>query len=326
MQLSTPNKILIIRIDRIGDMLSATPAIRALREACPDARIDLMASSGNAIVVRNNPHIDKLIIFPLKKFWLWPLYFIKLRLTGYDWVVELNGISGTATRLARATGAKIKASPANDKRRKEYNVTITPGGAEHMIHQQLRLAAELGATGNNADMVFPVKEEWTEHALAILPRRKGVRRIGIFIGNAKKTETRWPEDKFVALADQLARDKTIEVCILAGPGDRHLLEGFKWSDNCLLYLDKGLEDLSGFLKTCDLFVTSSTGPMHLAAACDIPMVAILAQYTYDCWRPLDDIHSIVNSGHPGVDVGNVEMNEVLEIVQKVLLEPEGTRT
>ena len=319
MQLDTPKKILIIRIDRVGDMLSATPAIRALRQAYPDARIDLMASTGNARVVCNNPHIDNLIVFPLKKFWLWPLYFMKLRFSGYDWVVELNGISGTATRLAKATGARIKAAPANDRRKGNYNVTVTPSNTEHMIRQQLRLVAKLGAQSNDTAMVFPVKDEWVDNALARLPRRKGIRRVGMFIGNAKKTETRWPEGKFVALANELSKDKTLEVCVLAGPGDLHLLEGFTWSDNCLLYRDKGLEDLAGFLKTCDLLVTSSTGPKHLAAACGVPIVAILAQFTFDCWRPLGDIHHNINSGHPGQDVRGIEVAEVLDAVQKTLM-------
>jgi len=318
MQLGTPKKILIIRIDRIGDMFSATPTIRALREAYPDARIDLMASDGNSIVVRNNPHIDNLYVFPLNKFWLWPLHFLKLRLTGYDWVVELNGISGTALRLARATGAKVKASPAHLRRKDEYNVTVTPSDTEHMVEQQLRLASKLGAPSDNTAMVFPVEQALIDRAHEKYPLKDGIRRIGVFIGNAKKTETRWPEDKFIALTDELLKNGQNEIYIIAGPGDEPLLDGFTFSDGCILYPGGSLEELGAFLKTCDLFVTSSTGPMHMAAACNIPMVAILAQYTYDCWRPLDDIHHIINSGHTGVDVTSVKVDEVLQTVEESL--------
>ena len=134
------------------------------------------------------------------------------------------------------------------------------------------------------------------------------------------------EDKFVALANELSKDKALEICVLAGPGDYHLLEGFTWSDNCLFYKDTGLNDLAGFLKTCDLLVTSSTGPKHLAAACEVPTVAILAQYTYDCWRPLGNIHHNINSGKPGQDVRSVEVGEVLETVQKALKISRDTRT
>lgn len=318
MQIGTPKKILIIRIDRIGDMFSATPAIRALREAYPEARIDLMASDGNSIVVRNNPHIDNLIVFPLKKFWLWPFYFLKLRLSGYDLVVELNGISGTATRLANATGARIKASPASGKRMPSYTVTVAPNNTEHMIMQQLRLTAELGAPGSGTSMVFPLEKALIDRAEQLYPHKEKTYRIAAFIGNAKKTETRWPEDKFIKLTDELLKDERAEVYIVAGPGDEPLLEGFTFTERCILYPGGSLEELGAFLKTCDVFITSSTGPMHLAAACDIPMVAILAQYTYDCWRPLGDIHTIVNSGHEGVDVNSIEVKEVLQAVQENL--------
>ncbi|WP_319470021.1 glycosyltransferase family 9 protein [uncultured Pseudodesulfovibrio sp.] len=161
-------------------------------------------------------------------------------------------------------------------------------------------------------------EDLKERARAKFPRREGKKRVAVFIGNAKKVDTRWPEDRFVELVRRIVERGDTEVHIVAGPGDEGLLGGFMWSDDCVLYPGGSLQELGAFFGTCDLFVTSSSGPMHLAAAVDVPMVAILADFTFECWRPLADIHRIVQSGQPGVQVGTVTVDEVFEAVNEMV--------
>ena len=305
-------KILLLRMDRIGDMFCATPAIRAIRQAYPDARIDLVASTGNAAVVRDNPHIDNLYEFPLKKYWLWPIHFLRLKAQGYDVAVALNAASGTTTKLVRFINPPLSVGNWVRKTHASYDVTVQMEEDDHTIDLQLKLAAAVGAPSNDVSMEFPVRPERIDRARAKYPRRDGKRRVAVFIGNAKKVDTRWPEDRFVELTDRLTARGDCEVWIVAGPGDEGLLSGFAWSDDRLLYPGGSLEELGAFFRTCDLFVTSSSGPMHLAAAVELPMVAILADYTYTCWRPLADIHAIVHSRQPGVQVGAVNVDEVYE--------------
>ncbi len=162
-------------------------------------------------------------------------------------------------------------------------------------------------------MVFPVQDALLEQARKQFPRLEGKKRVAVFIGNAKKKDTRWPEDRFVALVERMEQRNDTEVYIVAGPGDEVLLAGFTWTDTCLLYPGGSLQELGAFLKTCDL-----SGPMHLAAAVETPMVAILANFTFECWRPLADIHRIVQSGLEGVQVGNVSVQAVYEAVEAML--------
>lgn len=307
-------KILLLRMDRIGDMFCTTPAFRALREAYPHAQIDLVASTGNAGVVADNPHIDNLYAFPLKKLWQWPLHFLRYKFAGYDLVVAFNGQSKTTGRLARFINAPLTVGTWYRATEEYYDETVRYRNGDHTIDFQLQVASELGAPSDDVSMVFPVSDELLERARSRFPQKEGKKRVAIFIGNAKKKDTRWPEDKFVQLTAQLLERGDVDIHIVAGPGDEVLLDGFTWSENCVLYPGGSLKELGAFLKTCDLFVTSSSGPMHLAAAVDAPMVAILADYTYECWRPLGELHSIVESGQPGVQVGNVTVEAVLESV------------
>ncbi|MEF2229570.1 MAG: glycosyltransferase family 9 protein [Pseudodesulfovibrio sp.] len=308
-------RILLLRMDRIGDMFCTTPALRAIRRAYPHARIDLVASPGNAAVVRDNPDVDAVEVFPLRKYWLWPLHFLKYRLRGYDMVAALNGQSRTAARLAKFVNAPVCVGTWCRATEGYYKDTVRYAEGEHTIDFLLRVAAALGADALDPAMVFPVAGETVVRMAARFPRREGRRRVALFIGNARKVDTRWPEDRFAGLAKRLIARGDVEVYVVAGPGDEGLLAPFDWGADCLRYPGGSLQELGAFLGTCDLFVTSSSGPMHLAAAVAAPMVAILADYTYTCWRPLGSMHTIVRSGQPEVQVGAVSVDEVFGAVE-----------
>lgn len=309
-----PEKILVIRIDRIGDMFTSTPALRALRQRFPKARIDLVASSGNHMVVRNNPHVNNVYVFHPNKIWRWPLAFFKLWSRRYDWVIELNGRSKTAAWLAICTQSATRISFRVKKTKSFFTFTTPDISTEHMVNKQLRLTEALGAPSKETSLVFPIPDGLVAKTADTFPRKDNLPRIGVFIGNAKKTQTRWPIEKFRDLVSRLLHERTVETYIIGGPGDEELFEAFEWSDRCIRYPGGNLEALGAFMKTCDLMVTSSTGPMHLAAAVDAPMVAILAEHTYTCWRPLGDMHTNLNSGHPGVDVREMKVETVLQAV------------
>ena len=311
-------KILLLRADRIGDMFCTTPAFRAMREAYPDAQIDLVASTGNRAVVVDNPHIDNLYTFPVKKPWKWPYHFLKYRLSNYDLVVNFNGESGTSSRLAKFVNAPRLVGTWSRKTEAYYpeSVRIVPG--MHTIEFMLSVAGALDAPSKDVSMVFPVSDALMQRAEKKFPRKADKKKVAVFIGNAKKVDTRWPETKFVKLVDRIVKRGDVEVHIVAGPGDEGLLGGFTWSEDCALYPGGSLQELGAFLKTCDLFVTSSSGPMHLAAAVDAPMVALLADFTFECWRTLSAIHRIVQSGQPGVQVGNVDVESVFGAVEEML--------
>jgi ADP-heptose:LPS heptosyltransferase len=299
-------------------MVCTTPAFRAIREVYPEARIDLVASEGNRSVVARNPHIDNLYAFPLKKIWQWPYHFLKYKLGGYDLVVAFNGQSKTTARLARFIHAPETIGSWARATESYYDRTVPMEKGTHTIEYALKIAEEIGATSKDTSMVFPVSAELMAQMDARFPRRNGKKRIALFIGNAKKTQTRWPQRKFIELADRLVDRGDAEVYIVAGPADERLLSGFSWSEERLHYPGGSLEELGAFLRTCDLFVSSASGPMHLAAAIDVPTVAIVSEYSYECWRPLPDIHTSVRSGEEGVR--NVTVDEVEAAVTTQLKE------
>ena len=315
-----PRRILLVRTDRIGDLLTTTPAIRAVRQAHPDARIELLASSTNAAVARGNPHIDALHVLPRKKPYLWPWLTAQLAVKRFDLAVTFNGSSRTAAWLTRLSGARERVSLEHAKTKTFFTRTVPSLTGSHMVENMLHLAHAVGGTDDDPHMVFAVPPEANRQARERSPRRAELARLGMFIGNAAKEKTRWPAPKFRELARRLTEAHPMEVCVVAGPGDAALLEGFAWNDRLRHYQDSSLQELAAFMTTCDGFVTSSSGPMHLAAAVGVPTVSILAGFTCAAWRPLGDEHRVVLSGDPGVDVRDVSVDAVFAEVSRFLAE------
>ena len=139
----------------------------------------------------------------------------------------------------------------------------------------------------------------------------------VIISDAKKLKVRWPEDKFAELCVRLARETSATVYVLAGPADQALLGAFAglWSERLRLFEGRSLEEDAAFMEVCSLVVTSSSGPMHLAAAVGAPTVSILGDYTYDCWRPLGEDHRTIHSGLPHGEVRPVPVEDVFRVVQ-----------
>lgn len=315
-----PSKILLLRTDRIGDMLCTTPAIHAIRKAYPNSTIDLVASDKNMPVVVGNPDIDNLFILPLKKFWMWPILALKLRIKKYDLVVGFNSGSRTTSRLIKRINCPCSVGVKHEKTHQYYTDHIEIKESVHTIDIQLELAKILGADETSQSIIFPVCDQCRSRIENKFAKPKGIRRVAMFIGNAKKIKTRWPENHFLELSRRLHGLNQVEVYIVAGPGDIHLVKIFKWDEKCKLLPKTNLEELGAFLKTCDLFITSASGPMHLASAVDSPMIAIMGGYSHRCWRPLSDIHTLLNSGQDEDDVKGISVDQVYEkVIEKLSL-------
>ncbi len=188
-----PNsKILVIKLADLGDVLTATPALRALRNACPDAQIDLLLTHHTQAVMEYSNLVDSLI--PSDNFRFFSLkdalkpgllkegraLLKRLRRQKYDAVLVLHHLSTKAGALkyaaiARISGAKMIAGLKPPGRRGNFLTHAVPDkgfGAQHEIDYWLAVAALLGAQSDNRQMELPVSpadDAWAEQLIASLP-------------------------------------------------------------------------------------------------------------------------------------------------------------
>jgi len=148
-------KVLVIKRDKIGDLLLTTPLLAHLKAGLPGVRTHLLANDYNAWVVAGNSHIDRLWVYrrvrhggrvSLGAAWQWLSQSVALRRERFDWVIVANGDESPRAiqRGLSARGARIVARCADRSRYPGLTDPLPPDAASHEIERLLALLMPLG--------------------------------------------------------------------------------------------------------------------------------------------------------------------------------------
>jgi lipopolysaccharide heptosyltransferase II len=285
-------RILVVRLDLLGDLVLSMPAVQALRTAYPEARIDLLTSPYAAPVAALFPAIDAVIALdvhqfrPSGAFWR-PRHYLDLlrvvrRLRGarYDLAVSLHG--GHASLFAYLAGATQRAGFAGEA----YAGTLTiaaPGrryfARKHEVEYGLALAAAAGA-GAGAHEYGAEAPEAAIGRLAERLRAAGIgdaeRVVVIHPGASNGAAKRWRTAGWAEVADRLA---AAGLCVVftGSVGERPVVAQVR-ADCRRAHLslagETALPELAALLRRACVFAGGDTGPMHLAVALGTPVVAV----------------------------------------------------
>lgn len=282
-------RILIVRLGAMGDVLHALPAVTALRRAHPEVEIAWAIEPRWAELLPGKPLLDRIHIADTRG-WRKQVASAprnikalrsELRAKGYDVAADLQGLLKSAV-IARLSGAKQRwgfADPRESLARVAYTHTADRGGG-HIIEQNLRLlAAAMGtelAAPSSADPTLlpfsPLAEDWAKDLL--LSRR--TERFALLSPGAGWAAKEWPAERYGELAQRLSQNGT--VCVLnVGPGEKEALLAervTKSAGNALFRISCTLSQLVALTRRAALFVGGDTGPMHLANALGVPVVAL----------------------------------------------------
>jgi ADP-heptose:LPS heptosyltransferase len=266
-----PRSILVVRTDdRVGNALLTIPLVRGLQRAFPDARVDLLLAARRAQVAEGLPGLE-VIRFEKRDPFLHPLRFARF-LAGlrrrYDLAVDAahwHAFSLTSALLSRWSARRAVVGHSRGGCDFVYQATVPPpppGVRE--IAAKLALGAALGVP------ILPAAEET---ALGRGPPPVAGRFAAINPG-ARKADHRWPPERFAALARGLRERHGLVPVVFWGPGERELAEEVAAKASGQLAPPTNLEQLASAFRGAALVVTNDTGPMHLAAACGAPVLAL----------------------------------------------------
>ena len=311
-------KILLIRSDRLGDLLAITPAIRAVRSYFKDARIDFLASDINVEAIRVNPHIDNVYVLKQRGPLSWPRLVWQIRRQNYDIVLCFNGGSSKAALFTWLAGAGTSFGKVGIGRKfsKYFDHFFIPDNKLHITRANLAFLGKFGIPSAGEKMEFVLPDDARKNAATRFPRSER-KRLAVFIGNAKKIHSRWPAEKFAVLVEKiLATYGSLEIFLLYGKAEIPLLSYFKPHDRLKMF-NGNLVEAAAFLATCDALLTSSSGPWHLAAAVDTPTMSIISRFNYDFWRPLEGRNYFVvqDDDQNNDDVRTIKIEPVLKMVE-----------
>ena len=301
-----PGKILVVRRGGLGDALMATPLLRGLRQHFPCTRIYVLTSKQAVASLQGSPLVDEIFEVPTSKKELLKV-LRKLRKERID----------TAFILHRFFAASLLSLFAGIPQRlgfdwKNHGFALTgsiPFSPARSQTQQIgQLLTLLGKPAAGTEMEFAVSEDASRCARELLqswghdPAKPlvGIHPGGGETAGSSEPAKRWLPTRFGQLADPL-QQSGIQVAMLQGPGDEHFVEeALKNMTGRVLGIAVGLPlgVFSALMKECDIVVVNDTGPMHLAAAQKVPVVAIIGPTHPAYTPPRGDMHHVIWAAFP----------------------------
>lgn len=302
------NKILVIRVDGIGDLLNSTPALSLLRENYPSAEITVLARPLNASVLIGNPDVDRILVYDRdgkhRGFLAQFQFYRELRRERFQLVVAMQ------TAMSSHLVAFLSGAPYRLGRyQKRFRSTLThawrgkyPKGDTHEVDRNLELVRLICNGKGKRELIFhllPDEIDTAKSQLTSWDIDSETFLIGIHPGGSS-FDKRWPERQYAELADRLAHCYNATLLLLRGPGEEALTDNIQkaMQSTAITHAPETIRELGALLSCCDLVVCNDSGPMHLAAAVDVPTVAIFGPTDHVAWHPLSENASIVRRDMP----------------------------
>lgn len=308
-----PQRILVVRTDRIGDVVLATPLIRALRKTFPHAYIAAMVNPYARDVLLHNPHLDEIIVDDpelehqgFKGFWD---QVMNLRRRRFDTGLLLLPTERMAWMLL-AAGIRTRVSVGL----KLYQVltfmkTVSRHKYNPLRHEAdycLDLGRAIGVRTEDLAPEISVTQEERARGREILRRHGLPRIIGahtprfvvIHPGNGKSSPN-WKVEHYVTLTKMCLMDPELWVAVTGGVNELELSPSFNTLNSRRVINLIGrlsVREMVGVIASSSLIVSASTGPMHIAAGLGIPTVSMFCRMSacsVQLWGPLGNRSKVV---------------------------------
>jgi ADP-heptose:LPS heptosyltransferase len=275
------DRILIIKLDRIGDMVNTTPVFDVLRERFPNARLDIVGHPGPLALLEGDERVGERIpyrcwlyhpgppLFPGPRTWLLVLRLLWRR---YPLVIYLRG---SLPFLALGLVSKLAVTRFVPD---EWVVTRYFNALESVLGPVPRYLPRLR-----------VPEEATRSVGEMLAAESDAdRRPRVAIHAAANTAGRtYPAESFAALADALVTTFGACVSFLGSPADRPLFARIasRCAHTHTYHSALRLPQVAAFLAACDVFVGNDSGLAHMACAVETPTVVLWGAVSLSMSRP-----------------------------------------
>ena len=294
---SRAERLLIVRLSAMGDVIHTLPAVQALRESSPHATIgwlieerwaELLCAPGAARRGPRSAHrplVDWVHTVDLKG-WRKSLFSLPtaeritriwndIRSSGYDIAIDLQGAMRSAL-LARWSGAKAvygAREPRESPAALWHTRPVTTRGV-HVIEQNLSIVEAItGRHFSVPEIEFPqdaAADERVEQEL----RKIGIAEFAILNPGAGWRAKQWPPERYAQVAIALGK-WGVQSIVNYGPREEELArETESASNGSARRLQCSVSELIALTRRARLFIGGDTGPLHLAAALRIPVVAI----------------------------------------------------
>lgn len=286
-------RILVIRLDLLGDVINSMPAVAALRDRYPNAHITMLTLPYTAAIPRQCGYVDEVLtldtnmvrsprnLFRAGTYRAFAAVVLRLRRERFDLCLSLYG--WVAAVFAFASGARQRIGYQGEGFPYLFTDPV-PGRRfdrrRHEVQWDLALAKAVGASG---DFRAPALRA-PAPAVTRVAARLGALGIsshdivvGIHGGAINGSAKRWPAMHWAALADRLIGEYGLKVVLTGSPAERPIsadIHARMAHVPIVLTGETDLDELLAVLARCDLVLSGDSGPLHMAVALGRPTVSI----------------------------------------------------
>jgi lipopolysaccharide heptosyltransferase I len=299
-----PQKILIVKPSSLGDIIHSLPFLGAIREAFPGAAIDWVVAEGFEGLLDNHPMVKRLWIIR-KDRWKeagnlphtlseWSGLARDLAVVKYDLAIDLQGLlrSGLLTMFTRAP-LRVGFSEAREGAPIFYTHRVEGGRDRHAVDRYLAVAGALGADIARVNFPLPLVKPSAE--VEEILAQTGP--YAVIVPGARWQSKKWPVELFAKVASRLP----LPSIVVGSRADRGIGEQIAASSAGKARSMAGkttLKDLIPLMRKAAFVVTNDSGPMHLAAAAGVPVIALFGPTNPVRTGPYGTWHRVLTANLP----------------------------
>jgi heptosyltransferase-2 len=284
----TPRKIWVRAPNWVGDVVMATPALRALRQSHPQAEIVIEARSQLEALVGGLSSVDRFLSAPGRGLRSWLAHAQILRAQGFDWAVLMpdsfqSALPAFLARIPARVGYSrdlarraLLTRSLEPPRRAGKRLPIS------MIERYLRVTRALGCTDTGRELEIALDESAAEAVRRRLAKLGVVDRDGLLVvtpGASYGSSKLWPAEHFARACDGIADAWDLRVVLAPGPGEEEIALDIvrRMKRPALNLVDPvtTLAELVAVLDLAALALSNDTGPRQIAVALGRPVIVVM---------------------------------------------------
>jgi predicted lipopolysaccharide heptosyltransferase III len=344
-----PRRILVVKLDHLGDVILATPALRALRERYSEAEIDVLVHPASVVAVARHPAVTRVLTYRSPRFARGGTADDASRLREiargrYDTVVELRGDSRTLL-LPFWTGARRRVDRGTVRLRNRLQRGFGLAPTLHEVETNLAVVRPLvGTLASRPRLEVDPGDEARASVLRKLEDRgiPAADRLVVIHPGAAWRPRAWRPERFGAVADWILGHYDARVLLVGSEDERDVEDAVRRSikgDRVHALVGAlTLEELTALLALAALFIGNDSGPAHMAAACGVPSIVLFGPQDPRRFGPWSERTQVLH--HPVAcfpcsqtvcvlaEDPCVNRNEIADVISRArdILGPAGTRT
>jgi len=321
--------ILIVRTDRIGDVVLTTPAIKALRRRYPRARLSVLIAPSTVDLVNGNPYIDDILIDERDGRHKGLFGFLRLvkeiRLKQFDAVIIFHtkrryNLACCAAGIPYRLGYKnnklgfLLTHPLKDQRFK---------GEKHEAQYCLDVLKAIDVVSTDLDMFVPVQKEAEAWAARWMEQEHlKANEFMVVHAGASDPAKCWMPANFATLMDRLVEHYGFKIVLMGASqtvalSDEILRQTSKRSQFIDMTGQTSLAQTASLLRRARLLISNDSGPVHVGAGVGIPVVSLFLRdqpgINAERWKPLGP-KGFFLKGKSGL----IQVDEVMALIEQIL--------